>query len=144
MLHLNIVILHFKVAVHCIGVLSSWLYYMHINYTKYVVNASKRTYTTLKEHLLPITVPSSALRSTVKLWGFLLVCKAETTRENCPFMSYKHVMRIAIKIKFKAFVFCSVFSIWSHTVSNLADYLIKSFVRLVYFESIVKQTTLRF
>ena len=80
---------------------------MHINYTKYVVNASKRTYTTLHEHLLPRTVPSSALRSTVKFWGFSLACKAAFCSEDCDFMNYKHV----IKIKFKAFVFFSVFSI---------------------------------
>ena len=47
------------------------------------------------------------------VWGFSLACKAVTTlsfcSENCPFMSYKHVMSKAIKIKFKASVFCSVF-----------------------------------
>ena len=80
---------------------------MHINYTNYVVNASKRTYTTLHEHLPPRTVPSSALRSTVKFWGFSLACKAAFCSEDCDFMSYKHV----IKIKFKAFVLFSVFSI---------------------------------
>ena len=89
--------------------------YAYKLYVKYVVNPSKPTYTALQEHLLPRTVPSSALRSTVKLWDFSLACMAATTlrfcSENCPFMCYKHVMRIAIKIKFKAFVFCSVFPI---------------------------------
>ena len=80
---------------------------MHINDTKYVVNVNEQTYTTLHEHLPPRTVPSSALRSTVKFWGFSLACKAAYCSEDCDFMSYKNL----IKIKFKAFVFFSLFSI---------------------------------
>ena len=47
--------------------------------------------------------------------GFSLACKAAFCSEDCDYMSYKHI----IKIKFKAFVFFSVFSILYHIVSSL-------------------------